>query len=1096
MASQFVSGTYQSYKAGTGKVLYWLYENAQKCGYGVEQTEDSEEGEGEAQAKPPKKAKPKPKSKKGKGSKAKGSGKAKSKNTSASTGGSPKYVTVNELSALAEAIALSELKVKVPLWVTTMIEQVISGRKKSARWFSRQAGDTTNSDFEESNIGHQHFIEVLENVLSILIDLQEPTAKPATKKDGLDENDPLEQVINIFDALEIEPDTEHTMTEPTPSAPKAQKASPNVVFEEERSTEETLWLSRRTSSPPPSILHCIISAYCAIEEFFVFEEILANRIELVYCFFEDFNIARDHIKDLWTAYKRGVVDLPTAALSTNTAFELFKRAEDELVAELRSTLPPHLVNRIRGYYEIQGLLYMTTAKTRGQDPESRKSYDDPYNYQLWDIADWTCLNIYIILGSFLQVIQRGHVPVCKPGHFGKLNLNEDVLYPDEKFTQDKIVLLELLIPEFMFLLNVKDPRTRADIKFPAQDELTGGILEMVRTKEIPIWLVLALQVQLDIHYTLLGDISRPHSELSAAAVKATATITAHQDFSKDMHLDSWPKSNDNALEFCLWELDHWIKSDTLDPLRSNTFAELGFSKRGNFVLLKMHPVLCGLMLFRVNLNMQYIGLALVNAWGALPITLHLYNACLAERLLKNPWMDMEGIINVHTPKRIFVGDRPHTPQEYLKRFMLVMGYSASTFSTDIRLNPRRPNASKKGPRQMLGESVIAEIYADRYLRHLKAGDQDAQHSGFTLAAIEKLLEASTVPATDKDNTNNAADVLGGAFKTILMQNRPKKGLLPKFARSHRLSTLQLLTALEYSMSHESFASNVNYFSLHMRCFRLLRTIVAEMDPVFIKYFGPMYLEKEPQLPFLVGYIFQAVSGSSKAGEVLFPKIKSDEQGSKMLIQVSRIVARFIESEGEVETEKVKEASQVFEGFELETDIVSPTLDRVALKTTIQAFNVLPRRKTVPVSMVPTGPGPNHWHFSLRKVSHSLDPPDVVYLVSPENGLMHVGAPAQGSPILSLPTLADQADMVVLLLLGSFVKGVLKGDHAHHAKFAPWSWSCNDEALAKIVENKLKEYGVREEMCIVHYGNVAENELCEGVWATLKDHIVTGFRPQR
>jgi hypothetical protein len=84
-----------------------------------------------------------------------------------------------------------------------MIEEVISGRRKSARWFSRQAGDTTISDFEESNLGHQHFIEVLENVLAILIDLQEPSAKPAAKKDDLDESDPLDRVTNIFDALEI-----------------------------------------------------------------------------------------------------------------------------------------------------------------------------------------------------------------------------------------------------------------------------------------------------------------------------------------------------------------------------------------------------------------------------------------------------------------------------------------------------------------------------------------------------------------------------------------------------------------------------------------------------------------------------------------------------------------------------------------------------------------------------------------------------------------------------------------------------------------------------------------------------------------------------
>jgi hypothetical protein len=41
MASTIVSSTYQTYKAGTQRVLYWLYENALKSGYGLNPTETS-----------------------------------------------------------------------------------------------------------------------------------------------------------------------------------------------------------------------------------------------------------------------------------------------------------------------------------------------------------------------------------------------------------------------------------------------------------------------------------------------------------------------------------------------------------------------------------------------------------------------------------------------------------------------------------------------------------------------------------------------------------------------------------------------------------------------------------------------------------------------------------------------------------------------------------------------------------------------------------------------------------------------------------------------------------------------------------------------
>jgi len=106
------------------------------------------------------------------------------------------------------------------------------------------------------------------------------------------------------------------------------------------------------------------------------------------------------------------------------------------------------------------------------------------------------------------------------------------------------------------------------------------------------------------------------------------------------------------------------------------------------------------MLFRINLTMQEFGLTPVNAWGALPIVLHLYHAAAVEGNLKKSWLDMEVLIIVNTPQRVFVGDRPDKPQEYLKRFLLVMGYSTTAFSVNRR-STTRPTASQRGPRQVL-----------------------------------------------------------------------------------------------------------------------------------------------------------------------------------------------------------------------------------------------------------------------------------------------------------------------------------------------------------------------------------------------------------
>jgi hypothetical protein len=229
------------------------------------------------------KPKPRGKGKKGQGSKAKGSGKAKSKKLQLATT-KPKYVSVKEFTVLAETIASSEEKITVPGWVTRMIKEVIRARNKYARRFSRQSGDSTSRDFEESNAGHQHFIEVLEGVLEILSTCGSSGKEPdTTEGNDSDEDDPLARVTNIFETLEIEADTEHTLTEPTD---RPATSGPKVFYEEEPSVDETAWL--------------------------------------IYCFFEDFNIARDYLKDLWTEYKYGDIDLTAVSLATNTVRILWK----------------------------------------------------------------------------------------------------------------------------------------------------------------------------------------------------------------------------------------------------------------------------------------------------------------------------------------------------------------------------------------------------------------------------------------------------------------------------------------------------------------------------------------------------------------------------------------------------------------------------------------------------------------------------------------------------------------------------------------------------------------------------------------------------
>lgn len=136
---------------------------------------------------------------------------------------------------------------------------------------------------------------------------------------------------------------------------------------------------------------------------------------------------------------------------------------------------------------------------------------------------------------------------------------------------------------------------------------------------------------------LLDDMDRPFHELSATATQTSVTIKVYQEFSKDIHMKSWPETNDMILQEQVKDWHKWILTDWLDPVREAVYANIGRKREGSFVLLKAHPVLCGIMKFQIRLFAQSFGFTLVNAWGALPNILHLYNACLMEGLLKDPW---------------------------------------------------------------------------------------------------------------------------------------------------------------------------------------------------------------------------------------------------------------------------------------------------------------------------------------------------------------------------------------------------------------------------------------------------------------------------
>ncbi|KAF4635192.1 hypothetical protein G7Y89_g2901 [Cudoniella acicularis] len=150
-----------------------------------------------------------------------------------------------------------------------------------------------------------------------------------------------------------------------------------------------------------------------------------------------------------------------------------------------------------------------------------------------------------------------------------------------------------------------------------------------------------------------------------------------------------------------------------------------------------------------------------------------------------------------------------------------------------------------------------------------------------------------------------------------------------------------------------------------------------------------------------------------------------------------------------------------------------------MEAIVQKFNNLPRVNKAPSSLVN-----NDWHFSIRHVP--LDPPgDLLIIVNPGSHFVCSQGPKQ---ILSLPSNAAKADIIVSMLLEAFISGVDKGPDGKPLPdippFAPWTWSTKDTALIPEIEARLTALGVRPELRTVRPRTHEENEISDERWAGL------------
>ena len=331
------------------------------------------------------------------------------------------------------------------------------------------------------------------------------------------------------------------------------------------------------------------------------EAVPLDDVFTIFTFFKDLNVARGYIEGVWRDYRNGRLDVMSAAVTTDTAFTLLKQSCDEVLESFSD---------VRGYSDMMAIVLKYGAIPR----------DPPYA-----IHDWFCFPTGGLLYLYTGVLELAVQPVMKPGHFGVYDPSRDrsKLSEEEKEREDLIVLMELL-PEF-----TKLPRARLEV--PAEDLLTAGLRKMMEASSIdalPMYTIFATQILLDIHHVLRQDVSRPFDQLQRTGKRVVAILDDYFRYSRNRKISNWPPQNDEVFRQISALAKDWALEDRVGKCFPRGAQGV---KAPAYHLLKNHPVLAGLLTFRLNVLLNDAGITLCNAWGSVLYPIHLYNAARQKR---------------------------------------------------------------------------------------------------------------------------------------------------------------------------------------------------------------------------------------------------------------------------------------------------------------------------------------------------------------------------------------------------------------------------------------------------------------------------------
>ncbi|KAJ8108349.1 hypothetical protein OPT61_g8231 [Boeremia exigua] len=498
-----------------------------------------------------------------------------------------------------------------------------------------------------------------------------------------------------------------------------------------------------------------------------------------------------------------------------------------------------------GALKMLQVYYAANCVAAGTTERRKQRPGDDMNFAMYKVADAMMLPAFMILDAFTRMHKVNPHPEMKPGFYGTYDpfSNRDSKSEREKFTEDKILLLEIL-PEFYFHCRATKPAPP-----PVEDELTRGLRTMFVTKTVDLPLVFAVTLFLDIHHMLRAEVDDGFERLRDTTRFIAVDIAEEFEFHKDI------------------EMEPGQKGMMMSCNNSLTTSSFGCTPTTNARPPCDQTASTSRNLFTCFESIH--GRAESGNTGR-----KCNSTSLGGSSQTMMWKDMDVVIGFQQPKSFFTGDAPDLPDECLQRFALAMGASAANSAKSTR-KKRGLTLSKRGPKGLKELGAILQTFRARICdangpNHIRAED------------VKQILEKCNW-AYELDGHDHAQMV----YKDV--------GEVPQKPSVKHLSVAKGIGLIRDLLYAEIIEIAFDYLRLHRQCWRLLRIVKETCRDDLIKFFGPDYIQKESQLPFVVGYVLLTASNSQQLGDLLKRKHPGLQVTSKVLDDAKKVVKVMIES---------------------------------------------------------------------------------------------------------------------------------------------------------------------------------------------------------